>query len=74
MQVDAPLEENENVEEEHFVVETTNLVRFWFKFYMKLLKTSNQSVLANSLSYPDFSFEAKHWDGCDVDPGFFFQR
>ena len=27
MQVDAPPEENENVEEEHFVVETTNLVR-----------------------------------------------
>ncbi len=26
MQVDAPPEENENVEEEHFVVETTNLV------------------------------------------------
>ena len=28
MQVDAPPEENENVEEEQFVVETTNLVRY----------------------------------------------
>ena len=27
MQVDAPPEENENVEEEHYVVEATNLVQ-----------------------------------------------
>lgn len=37
MQVDAPPEENENVEEEHFIVESTSLVSALacFNFYFE---------------------------------------